>query len=387
MKYIIALDNKENLDILDHELHQVVIGNRELSRNSKLSLSESIELIEMSHARNFEVFFDFDILATQEDFNSILEFFKELPLDKITAIRAQDLGVAYYVLNHSDCDLHLITETGNHNLEGLKAYEEYFGERLKRLVLSHELNWEVLKSYKKVLSTPLEILGFGRILIFYTPRKLVSHYDRFEWINDQIEVSASSEESPHKGFPVIENKHGTFMYHLKDLFLFDRRELILESDVDFVRIDVRHLKDINLARFLEEIESVDGKSLKAQYAPQSIRGYFITNKSDVLFKKLKNHRTQRKDDNYLGEVIDSLKGQYMAINLKGGLDLNIGDEVEIFNPDGKTKILQFKNLKDSSGKNIDKGSGGLVLTEYIGGIWVKAQIYKKSAQDDIHPTH
>ena len=77
----------------------------------------------------------------------------------------------------------------------------------------------------------------------------------------------------------------------------------------------------------------------------------------------------------------------MAINLKGGLDLNIGDEVEIFNPDGKTKILQFKNLKDSSGKNIDKGSGGLVLTEYIGGIWVKAQIYKKSAQDDIHPTH
>lgn len=387
MKNLYAVEDRRLLDELNPELGEIVIACRELSRYSNLSLEDAIGLIEEAKARGFEVYFDFDILTTESSFDFVIRDFLTLPFELISAIRVQDLGLAEYIFRNSECDIHLITETGNHNLVGLKTYEKYFGSRLKRLVLSSELNWEVLKSYSQSLKSELEILGFGRLLIFYTPRKLVSHYDRFEWINEQIEVCASSEESPHKGFPVLENRHGTFMYHIKELFLFDRLNLIEDSGVDSVRIDLRHRGHAGQKEFLDLVN--DGglarADLKEQTAKKSIRGYFITNKSDVLFKKLKNSRIQRKDQNYLGEVIDSAKDNYMAIEVRGDSSINVGDEVSIFNPDGKVKQIKIESLEDISGNKLESKAEGLVLTKYQSGIWVKAQIYHKNAQDN--PAH
>lgn len=391
MKFVVTISHAAELKRLNPEEVEIVVNSRELSRSSTLDLKESIELIKESKDLGFNVYFDFDILSTEDSFSKAMENFKRLPLHLLSAIRVQDLGFAYEVFQHTKCGLHLITETGNHNLKGLLTYEDYFGDRLQRLVVSQELNWEKLKTYRESLKTPIEILGFGRILIFYTPRKLVSHQDRFDWIEEQVEVRATSEESPHKDFPVIENRHGTFMYHLKELFLLDRLDLIEASNVDFLRIDIRHRKDIDAAGFLKDFSSLKNfpKDLKSTYAPKSIRGYFQTNKSDVLFKRLKNHRTQRKDLNYIGEVIDASKGQYLALNLKGGQEISSGDLIEIFNPDGKTKVVTVDKLKDTKGEKVSNCSKGLVLTDYIGGVWVKAQIYKadiqKSAQD--YPAH
>ena len=39
-----------------------------------------------------------------------------------------------------------------------------------------------------------------------------------------LEATGESEESPHKGFPLIENSHGTFMFHIKRLFLLEHLE-------------------------------------------------------------------------------------------------------------------------------------------------------------------
>ncbi len=382
MRLSYAIENEEQLKLLNPKVDEVIIACKELSRFSHLNLEEASQLIKIAKDSGFNVFFDFDVLSTESDFKFLTNEFLKLPFQFITAIRVQDLGIAEFIKSTTDLDLHLITETGNHNLIGLKAYESYFGKRVTRFVVSSELNYELLKSYSQELNTPLEALGFGRLLIFYTPRKLVSHYDRFEWINEQIEVSASSEESPHKGFPVLENKHGTFMYHIKELFLFDKMDLLIESGLFSVRVDLRHRDGKLLELFVNNIKlGLTGPELKKKIAPKSIRGYFLTNKSDVLFKKLKNYRIQRKDSHYLGEVIDASKDNYLAIELKGSADLKVGDEITIYNPDGKIKDVRIEILKDFSGNSLEEKKMGLVLTKYLSGVWVKAQLYQKSAQN------
>jgi len=40
-------------------------------------------------------------------------------------------------------------------------------------------------------------------------------------LNDALEAYGTSEESPHSGFPIVENRHGTFMFNVKDLSLLE----------------------------------------------------------------------------------------------------------------------------------------------------------------------
>ncbi len=184
MIYTPYIENRSDFELLkDHKIDEVIIGCKELSRASKISLEQMLELISFGKSHGLKILLEFDILVSEQDFNRTIKIFEAIPLDQLEAVRVQDVGLAYYLLENTDVDLHLITETGNHNLVGLKKWEEIFKSKLKRLVLSNELSWEKVKYYQENLSTPIEILGAGRILLFYTPRKLVSIYDRFEFQN------------------------------------------------------------------------------------------------------------------------------------------------------------------------------------------------------------
>jgi hypothetical protein len=47
-----------------------------------------------------------------------------------------------------------------------------------------------------------------------------------------------------------------------------------------------------------------------------MKGFYRANKTDILFTKLKNHRLQDRDETYVGEVIDVLKGEALVLDLK-----------------------------------------------------------------------
>mgnify|MGYP003322752277 FL=1 len=117
--------------------------------------------------------------------------------------------------------LHLIAETGNHNLTGLQRWTKYFGQQLQRLILSTELPKPVLSEYSKILNVPCEILAVGRILLLYTPRKLLSNQAYSSSSTGFLEKTLATTEQPQRQFPTIENQHGTFMFHHRDLFLLD----------------------------------------------------------------------------------------------------------------------------------------------------------------------
>src|SRR5690606_27249455 len=124
------------------------------------------------------------------------------------AIRALDPGIMQFLFEATDKPLHFVADTGNHNLIGLKRWESYFDNRLERLVLSIELSRESLKTIIPSLKTPCELLVLGRILLFHSPRALLAPLAGPVADPAWLEAVGASEESPHKGFPLIENKQG-----------------------------------------------------------------------------------------------------------------------------------------------------------------------------------
>src|SRR5690606_28287579 len=149
---------------------------------------------------------------------------KKLPelLDTFDALRVQDPGALEWSLKNTNKPLQFIAETGNHNFEALKGWVEYCGDRLERIALSIELSRPVLEEFVKKLKVPCELLVFGRILLFYSPRSLLSPLSPEKIaVNEELAALGESEESPHKGFPIVENRHGTFMFHIKEFCLLE----------------------------------------------------------------------------------------------------------------------------------------------------------------------
>lgn len=379
MNLVFPVDNNKDLeDILERGTQNVsaILGFNEISRYFKSSLANVEQYVSKLKQHGIKTYLQWDILMTDTSFAYSVSFLSQINLSLFDAIRVQDPGTIYWLKEkHPQIDIHYIVETGNHNIVGLRRWLD-LDVNIKRFVLSAELSSDILKSFNTELSDKieLEVQAMGRVLLFYTPRALLSPLiskDSSE-SSSYFEGLGTSEESPHKGFPLIENRHGTFMFNTKDIFIFDEIEKVAELSGMFFRCDSHHLSigeiiDGVIGNKIEEI-----LALKKKYPIQLIKGFFKTNKTDVLFKKLKNSRIQSRADNFLGEVVDVKKKKHAGVFLRDGMTLKIGDEITFHTPEGKQKNLKISVMRNGIGDSIEKASGGqVVFFPPIGGISVR----------------
>jgi hypothetical protein len=100
------------------------------------------------------------------------------------------------------------------------------------------------------------------------------------------------------------------------------------------------------------------------------------NKTDVLFPKLKNHRLQKREGDYVGEVMEAEKGSYVAILIKHPRGLKKTDRLKIIHPEGKVFEVSIFSLKNTALQNVDEiSANSLALIQFVGGVWVKSQVF------------
>jgi putative protease len=376
---ITYLDDEKFLDsIKGAGINDIILEPIGLARMGRLNKEKLISLALACYEFGITPLLQWDILMTEEGFKKAVTFFKELPLHLFKAVRVQDSGAAHYIRTHfPDIKIHLILETGHHNWEGIQGWMDYLGDQLERVVLSLELSKGVLKKYLKKIPCETEILGIGRILLFYTPRNLVSPH--FEMPEEFYEIKASSEETPHKNFSIVENRHGTFMFHPKGHDLLGDRNELGEMGLDFLRLDFKHADQTLIFEKLKTCLPSNLEDIKEYFSQKFIKGFFKANKSDVLFKKLKNHRIQRKDEDYLGDVVEVVKKKHIAIHLKNPkISLSAQDLIEFRTPEGKIKDQRVGFLKNALLEDLSLGqSGQIVFVPHLGSISVRTAVYKK----------
>ncbi len=365
--------------IKDQDLDEVILGHKDFSRFGKLKTQDLIQLSQRARELGLKVIFEWDILMTEGVFENVIAALPSL-LEHVDILRVQDPGALEWSLANTQKTLQFIAENGNHNIVALQGWIDHAQGRLERIILSIELPKDIIEEYARNLTVPCELLGLGRILLFYTPRQLLSPlYDDQKLYHQELIAIGESEESPHKGFPIVENQHGTFMFHIKDFCLIEYAQELSQRGLHYFRIDLRWSEMTLLKDVLEIFKNANPEKFEAfklNYKQELMKGYFHVNKTDVLFPKLKNHRLQNREGNYLGEVIEAEKGSHLAIQIKNPLGLKASDSLKIVHPKGEEFSVKIYSLKNLALEEVEfVGPHQTAIIQFVGGVWVKSHVF------------
>lgn len=376
------------------QLEEVLLEPKELAREGTLSRLRVTELATEASKRGLRTVLVWDALMPQRTFDRACSLVHELDLSVFDAIRAADPGVAFWVREqYPQIPLHFVVENGNHNLGSLQGWIDALGDSLERLVLSIELPEEKLVKYCRSLSVQCEVLGAGRILLFYSPRSLLSSQvdARSDGLTDQhldsefnLHLTVRPEKSPDRNFPTLETEHGTFMYLDKDQFILDRLDQLQSAGLDVLRIDLRHLS--RNGRSADQIDKICGQaihnvSLLRQSWPRPIRApFFKSNRTTAQFARMKSQLHQQRDDSCLAEIIGGENGKYVVYQTLRAFEM---DEVmSVVLPTGEEVPLPLSTVfRNRSGRPIKRCDG----EEIILSGWIKKAVAGSLLRGRIRP--
>lgn len=347
------------------KLQEVLLEPSLLARQGKLSLSETEVLASEAIKRELHPVLVWDILMSEQAMTELCQTISQLNLNNFSAIRVCDPGAAWWVKTHlPGLKIQLIIDTGNHNLEALQGWCEVLRESLERLILSIELPEQKLIEYCQKLPVDCEILGLGRILLFYSPRSLLSKHLAASYTEDihYLETTVSSEESNNRPFPTLETVHGTFMFLDKDQFILDQLTSLETAGLHTVCIDLRHFSQndsiaINIDRICQQIVD-DPQTLRSQWPRPTRAPFFKVNRTTSIFDRMKSKSKLAAYRNEIGlaeiVAVESKTAvifyslQPFELTQMSGLILPTGEERNL------PQKLEFQNLQGEVIQNCDR---------------------------------
>ena len=350
----------------------VLISPLEFSKRGVRKVADYQDVLEAS---NVPVFLEWDVLHTENEFKEMVDLFEGLDLDKLTGVRVLDVGVCQYIKSHHpELKIQFIAEAGNHNLNSLKVWKNYLGKQLDRLILSKEIPHTKWKEYIDELEGKVEWQLLGPIELFYSPRLLMENTSPGKmWTGE-------SDETAHKNFRFWQNGHGTFMDFPKDHFLMDKIEEIEAMGLKFAKVDSRHLKSFEVSlkaiSLLKDKDLAAIKEFKNQYPLATISGFYYSNKSDILFEKIKNPILGERDGDFIGRVVAIEKPSYMAIEVNDKSKIGMNQRMLVKTPEGKSIEFSPKFIKNIFQKDLSfLEPNQLGLLPYVKGVIPKSMIY------------
>lgn len=352
MRSVVYLTRSEDLALFARiGIEEVIVAVKDFSRRGTLSMPEAQELHHEARVLGIKTLFEWDALMEEPRMRGLVASLPEQFI--FNEIRVRDAGAIVWSRDHLSCPIQLLLEAGHHNQLAIVAWKMRLGERLSRIIVSPELPLAKLSQWRTSLAVPLEILGLGPLLLFHSPRALLSPLEDVS--SDEIVATGASEESPHKGFPLRENVHGTLMFHPKDLGLLERWEDIAAAGIDYLRIDHRHEDPSSIERvatFLSHPTAMMAQRLRESWSREWMRGYFEVNKSDVLFTKLRNQHLEKKPS-FKAQVLESKREGWLAVKVTGE-ELKCGEELLVVNPQGEERQIKIHWLKDENFAQVDE---------------------------------
>ena len=383
MKFNTYLDNKKTLKLIhDTSIREVILEHKTLSRMGRLDTDSLLSLTDAALESGLSPVLQWDVLCTESNFENCIKLFKDLPLSKFAAIRVQDIGAAEWVRHElPEIPIHFIAETGNHNLTGLLRWHEYFGQQLQRFALSSEIPISTLINCCRSLTVPCEILAAGRILLFYTPRKLLGNYESSKKSFDFMEKILVPSDQPQRQFRTLENQHGTFMYHHKDLFLLDFIPELQNINLKVLRLDFRHMEIKSdwikkIDRLLGSFDKQAVRSLKSKWPSKITRGFFRANRTDLAIDRIKNPYRKDHGEALVGCVVEAVKEQHLIMLTRKSFQS--GKSLLGITPEGRECIISTESIHTTDGQPVSEiESGNLYQVPHVKYVTAETLVYSR----------
>ncbi len=368
MKFTTFVTSKE--DILAcaaaPNLEEVLIEPTQLSREGRLSLEEAESLAKEAAQHGLKPTLVWDILMTETEFATRSKLVAGMNLELFTAIRTQDPGAAVWVReNAPGTPLQLVVENSNHNMPALLRWVAEL--RPQRLVLSTQLPEDKLIACCQQLDTECEVLGAGKILLFYSKRHLLqANFGNDEDANDShwIYADSSSEESASRPFPTIENEHGTFMYLNKDHFILDSLARLDAAGMHTIRIDLRDPQvDGHAAQGIDTVCAMtvsNDPGLDTVWTRPTSAPFFKRNKTDKQFARMKPQTRLLRDAKCVAEVVSVERGELLGLFTLREFDTD-GASYKFVAHDGSELPAELESFSDITGNPLTRCSAHQVV--------------------------
>jgi len=330
-------------------LTEVLIEPLLLARQGTLTEIAAQELAQAACQKGLRPVLVWDGLMTEQRLGMVGDRLRTWDLSAFAAIRVCDLGAAAWVQDHApEMPLQLVAETGNHNLSALHGWCELLGRSLERLVLSIELPEAKLIEYCQTLPVPCEVLGVGPILLFYSPRSLLSNHLNGDDEAPYLATTVAFEEGRDRPFPTIETPHGTLMFLDKDQFILDRLEGLRRAGMHTIRLDLRSLQSAtdatpNIDRICQQI-ATDPATLRQTWPRPTRAPFFNANRTTALIPRMKTRRLDPWRPLALAEAIASEKNKFLVFRVLHPFALDTS--LQLISPTGDRLALpeHFRTL-------------------------------------------
>ena len=361
----------EDIALLPPCVDEVIIPPLRFSRLGNLHIDEAVALAEEVSAASKRAVFEWDVIMSESVARQLKAAFVRVDRRHFAAVRLCDVGALKFVRDLG-WPVQLNLEGGNHNLRGIRRWIELAGRKLERLVCSFEIDRFRLGKYLPAIGVETELLGLGPIALFYTPRNLLSAalYGADSPAGGLRALAHDQEGGIHRDYRVVEGASGTLMFHAKDLNLLGEARFLADAGLDYMRLDLRHMPPRARAEVYRSLDSPDGYV----HTRPHTKGLFGTNRSDVLFKKLKNPHLCAKEGDVVGEVVDVRRRSYMGFVCRIG-GVSIGTRLAVETPEGKRRRATVEWLKDFRGGDVgETGEGGLFYMNHVPGTSVRTRL-------------
>ena len=301
-------------------LKELIFEHQSLSRFGELETATLLEMLEAWKTSGGKAFLQWDLLHDEKSFEEAVEVIKKLPLEYFDAVRVQDLGAANWLRNnHSHLKLHWIVEGSNHNLKGLQRWSDFLKPQLDRFVLSSEIAGNILQRCISELPQECEILGIGSILLFYTPRHLLNPLNLNPDEPSEVRRAwVATLETPHRKLRTMENKHGTFLFYDRELFLLEHYSELKSWGLKSFRLDLQRvgMQWLNSVLVTDPENQESIKNLRENWPCKTFQGFFRANKTDKAIQRMKNPYRQSESSRPVAEVLEASKNRHLALLIK-----------------------------------------------------------------------
>ncbi len=349
MKFNTYLDNKKTLKLIhDTSIREVILEHKTLSRMGRLDTDSLLSLTDAALESGLSPVLQWDTLCTESNFENCIKLLDDLPLSKFAAIRVQDIGAAEWV---------------------------------RRFALSSELPISTLNNYCQSLTVPCEILAAGRILLFYTPRKLLGNYESSKNSFDFMEKILVPSDQPQRQFRTLENQHGTFMYHHKDLFLLDFIPELQNINLKVLRLDFRHMEIKSdwikkIDRLLGSFDKQTVMTLKSKWPTKITRGFFRANRTDLAIDRIKNPHRKDHGEALVGCVVEAVKEQHLIMLTRKSFQS--GKSLLGITPEGRECIISTESIHTTDGQPVSEiESGNLYQVPHVKYVTAETLVYSR----------
>lgn len=352
MKILSPVGNFESLKMaVYYGADEVYLGVKDFNARNNIegfSVEDLDEVVFFAHINNVKINLAVNILFRDDELSRAVELVVKAYNKGVDSFIVQDLGLAYLLHKYyPEIELHASTQTGLHNLEGVKQAEKL---GFKRVVLARETPLDEIKRIRDNTKVEIEYFAQGALCVCFSGNCYLSSY-----LCDASGNRGKCKQLCRLPYELQKNgktlKSG-YLLSAKDFNMSQRLDDLKNAGVDVLKIEGRARRPFYVAMTTKQyVQALKGEKtnqddLKLAFNREYTAGYFDGN--GKIISNYNNHIGVE-----IGKVTAVKTGKkFNEVFFSSNRELSPKSSIKLFNKQKEeVSIIALFDLK-KVGKNL-----------------------------------